>query len=156
MEELYLTEIDIERYFRDADTFISKYKDILSCYDRIVAVSRGGLVLSQLLSYKLGIKDIHVLCLSTYGEEETKLVNPFDFTLITPKTLVVDDLVDSGATYKFIANQLGEGSNFTMVALYNKGTTYPNLLTLKKVRGWVVFNWDSNFIGRRRWWSSES
>lgn len=93
-------------------------------YKGIVAVARGGLGVATLLSRLLDIKLIDVLCMASYDKTSNMQTTTQIFK--TPDTaildkgkdwLVVDDLIDSGDTYKYIKTILPYGD---FCCLYNK------------------------------------
>lgn len=106
-------------------------------FDRIATISRGGLVPARLIADYFGIKKI--------------IVDP---KKIPKKTLFVDDIYDSGDTFKKIIPLVQTPSKFlyaTIVA--RKGVKYPSqLVYAKKTIGkeYVVFPWDRLEFERTR------
>ncbi|MDE5285506.1 MAG: xanthine phosphoribosyltransferase [Buchnera aphidicola] len=74
------------------------------CWNSIIAVSRGGLVPSALLARELGIRCVDTICISSYHYDSLKKnreiikISPSD----SEKTIIIDDLVDTGGTAKII------------------------------------------------------
>jgi xanthine phosphoribosyltransferase len=75
-------------------------------YNKIIAVSRGGLVPSALLARELGIRYVDTICIASYNNEflkkNRKIIKKPQEDGCT--TVVVDDLVDTGGTAKIIRN----------------------------------------------------
>lgn len=98
-------------------------------FDKIATVSRGGLVPARLIADHFNIKKILV-----------------DKKVISEKTLFVDDIYDSGDTFKKIIPLVKEPKNFVYATLMaRKGVSYPKqLVHAKKTHGkeYVVFPWD--------------
>ncbi|MDE1769241.1 MAG: phosphoribosyltransferase [Thaumarchaeota archaeon] len=98
-------------------------------FDRIATVSRGGLVPARLVADHFNIKKIRI-----------------DKKKIPKRTLFVDDIYDSGDTFKRIFPLVKDSKNFTYATLIaRKGVKYPKqLVYAKKTRGkeYVVFPWD--------------
>lgn len=98
-------------------------------FDRISTISRGGLVPARLVADHFNIKKILV-----------------DKNVIPKRTLFVDDIYDSGATYKKIIPRVRDSKNFVYATLVaRKGISYPKqLVYAKKTKGreYVVFPWD--------------
>ena len=98
-------------------------------FSSITTVSRGGLIPSRLLADHLGIKTIFV-----------------DKKKISSDSLFVDDIFDTGDTFKKIISKTDIPSKLTFVTLFaRRGKKYPqNLLYAKKTNddGYVVFPWD--------------
>jgi hypoxanthine phosphoribosyltransferase len=93
-------------------------------FDNIYGIPRGGLVVAVALSHKIEIPVI------------------LDSKDITNKTLVVDDIVDSGKT----VSKLFEGDKIAMVAslFYDKNTIYIPQFVPNLKEEWVVFPWETN------------
>ena len=98
-------------------------------FDRIATVSRGGLVPARLIADHFNIKKIRI-----------------DKKKIPKRTLFVDDIYDSGDTFKRISPLVKDHENFVYATLVaRKGVKYPkNLIYAKKTHGkeYVVFPWD--------------
>ena len=108
------------------------YKKITSLskdFTSISTISRGGLVPSRLLADHLGIDVILV-----------------DKNQIPSDSLFVDDIYDSGNTFKKILPKIVEPSNFVYATLFaRRGKTYPKQLVYsQKTKGteYIVFPWD--------------
>ena len=121
-----LTWKDIESYVEILSDNIKKTKFE---FDRIATVSRGGLVPARLIADHFNIKKILV-----------------DKNVIPKRTLFVDDIYDSGDTFKRIIPLVKEPKDFVYATLVvRKGITCPKqLVYAKKTRGreYVVFPWD--------------
>jgi len=98
-------------------------------FDMIATISRGGLVPARLVADHFNIKKILV-----------------DKNAIPKRTLFVDDIYDSGTTYKKIIPLVRDSKNFVYATLVaRKGISYPKqLVYAKKTKGreYVVFPWD--------------
>jgi uncharacterized protein len=98
-------------------------------FDAIATVSRGGLVPARLIADHFNIKKILV-----------------DKNTIPKRTLFVDDIYDSGNTFKRIISLVKEPKNFVYATLIvRKGVSCPkHLVYAKKTCGkeYVVFPWD--------------
>jgi hypoxanthine phosphoribosyltransferase len=117
----------------EIDSLIQKLSDDLSKYPKkfssISTLSRGGLVPSRLLADHLGIEKIHV--------DESK---------ISSNSIFVDDIFDSGDTFKEILSKIDDSSKLCYVTLFARcGKTYPQQLiygTQTDNDAYVVFPWD--------------
>lgn len=98
-------------------------------FSTITTLSRGGLIPARLLADHLGIQKI--------------LVDP---KTISSDSLVVDDIFDSGNTFKKIQSLVDDSSRLFFVTLFaRRGKQYPNQLVYAKQtndNGYVVFPWD--------------
>ena len=131
-------------------------------YDLIVTASRGGLIPSGMISYKLGIKDFVIVKISSYDDEtdtqldETKIdaLSNFDTDKIkaAKNILIIDDIVDTGNTMgklKEIVNQYKDGKpcikSFSIVNKLDSEHFAAPDITLFDMIGddsWIVFPWD--------------
>ncbi|MEO9308475.1 MAG: phosphoribosyltransferase [Nitrososphaera sp.] len=122
----YLTWKEIEQH---VSLLVKKIEKTGFEFDKIATVSRGGLVPARLVADYFNIKVIQV-----------------DGKKIFKKTLFVDDIYDSGNTFRKIFPRVEHPKKFLYATLVaRKGITYPeNLVYGKKTRGceYVVFPWD--------------
>ena len=98
-------------------------------FSSITTVSRGGLIPSRLLADSLGIKTIFV-----------------DQKIISPNSLFVDDIFDSGKTFYHILPNVDDSSKFVFATLFaRRGMKYPDQLVYAETTfddSYVVFPWD--------------
>ncbi len=98
-------------------------------FSSISTISRGGLVPARLLADHLGLDII--------------VVNP---KKIPSDSIFVDDIYDSGNTFKKIINKVNQPSDFLYATLFaRRGKKYPKqLIYAKKTKNnsYVVFPWD--------------
>jgi len=95
----------------------------------IATISRGGLVPSRLLADHLGINTIVV-----------------DPKKISSDSIFVDDIYDSGTTFKKIINRVDHPSELVYVTLFaRRGKKYPKQLIFAKktnTNSYIVYPWD--------------
>ena len=98
-------------------------------FNSISTISRGGLVLSRLMADRLDIHEILV-----------------DKNKIPSDSLFVDDIYDSGDTFKKILSKVENPDSLVYATLYaRKGKRYPKqLVYAKQTRGneYIVYPWD--------------
>ena len=98
-------------------------------FSSISTISRGGLVPARLLADHMGIDTILV-----------------DKNKIPSDSLFVDDIYDSGNTFKKILPKITDPSNFVYATLFaRRGKKYPKQLVYsKKTKGneYIVYPWD--------------
>jgi xanthine phosphoribosyltransferase len=120
-------------------------------FARIVAVARGGLVPAAILARELGIRRVETLAIASYDDRTRGapiiLAAPgplaADGGPAGAATLVVDDLVDTGATARVI-RELLPGAVFA--TLYAKPLGHPlvdDTITLFSQDTWLLFPWDT-------------
>jgi len=98
-------------------------------FSSISTISRGGLVPARLLADHLGLDIILV-----------------DQKKISSDSIFVDDIYDSGNTFKKIINKVDSHSNFVYATLFaRRGKKYPKqLIYAKKTsdNSYIVYPWD--------------
>ena len=112
----------------------------------LVAVSRGGLVPTQLIAYKLNIKDIRIMKLASYSDdnERSSIMDSSTDRLYDGKNVyIIDDLADSGETIRYIRKNYPSSNICTMLIKSCCGEM-PDITTSKVIDGktWLVFPWD--------------
>ncbi len=122
--ELAWTDIDSQ-----VNTLVNKIKKTRFEFDKIATVTRGGLIPARLIADRFDIKKILV-----------------DRPKIYRKTLFVDDIYDTGNTFRKVIPKVVDKKNFVFATLVaRKGIKYPKqLIYAKKTRDreYVVFPWD--------------
>ena len=122
--ELAWAEIDSQ-----VKILVDKIKKTGFEFDKIATVTRGGLIPARLVADQFDIKKILVDRLKIYR-----------------KTLFVDDIYDTGNTFKKIIPKVIDKKNFVFATLVaRKGIKYPKQLVYAKKtidREYVVFPWD--------------
>ena len=98
-------------------------------FSSISTISRGGLVPARLLADHLAIDKILV-------DKDTIPIN----------SLFVDDIYDSGDTFRKIISKVADPQNFVYATLFaRKGKKYPKQLVFaQKTRGneYIIYPWD--------------
>jgi len=112
-------------------------------WEGIIAVTRGGMVPAAILSRELGIRKVDTVCISSYDEQRQGQLELLKSTSYSGEGwLVVDDLVDSGATLKFVRELLPD---VYMTTVYAKPAGKPMVdLYMRDVpqEVWINFPWD--------------
>ena len=134
-----------ETLHRDTRTLAERLREV-GTWDALVAVTRGGLIPAAIVARELDIRFVDTICLSSY-EGRTRgglrlLKNP-DTALAGKKVLVIDDLVDSGATANAVRELL---PNAHIATLYAKPAGLASVDTyLMEVaqESWIVFPWEA-------------
>ena len=112
----------------------------------LVAVSRGGLIPAQLVAYKLNIRDVRVMKLISYDEnnqrgeiQDISTDRLFDGEYV----YVIDDLADSGATIKYIRDKFPSVRICTLL-MKKDCTERPDICIREGLEKdtWLIFPWD--------------
>lgn len=119
-------------------------------YEGILCVTRGGLIPSGILSELLSIYHVETVCIQSYDEETNqqtkfKVLKPLPEQIVADKGkgwLVVDDLVDSGKTLRYIRESIPEAL-FCVLYAKPEGKSCCDLYITDKAQGqWIVFPWE--------------
>lgn len=135
--------ISWEAFHQDVDTLAEKLK-ALGTWERLVVIARGGLAPAAYLSQCLDIRLVETVCLASYFSENSQsrlevLTEVADKDL---KTLVIDDLVDSGTTLKFLRQTL-PSAHCAVVYAKPKGLDQVDTFARQVAQDkWLVFPWE--------------
>lgn len=106
-----------------------KINDLNRTFTSISTISRGGLVPARLLADQLGIETIFV-----------------DKNKIPSDSIFIDDIYDSGKTFKKIIPKIEDPSKLVFVTLFaRRGKRYPKQLLFAKktiANEYIVYPWD--------------
>lgn len=119
-------------------------------FEAIVCVTRGGLVPAAIVARELGLRIIETVCVVSYRDYQTqgqlqvlKGISPEIARLGGGKgVLIVDDLVDTGATAKIVRQML---PNAHFATIYAKPLGRPMIdtfVTEVSQDTWIYFPWD--------------
>jgi len=135
------------------------YKEQLEGVDTILCITRGGMVFASILAYKLGIKNIININVSSYTDENKQeelrigKLSKKDIKRLNNanRFVLIDDIIDSGNTIIAVTNYLDDTvtpealKNATSFVVVNKWEIYNEHLSLFDYVGddrWVIFEWD--------------
>ena len=119
-------------------------------FDALVAVTRGGLVPAAIVARELGVRMIETVCIASYHDYKTqggltvlKTVSPEVARLDAgAKVLIVDDLVDTGATAKLVREMLPRAHFATVYAKPLGRPMVDTFITEVSQDTWIYFPWD--------------
>jgi xanthine phosphoribosyltransferase len=119
-------------------------------FSAIVAVTRGGLVPAGVVARELGIRVIDTICVASYSEEtqrgDVRVLKPLSETILTlpsEEVLIVDDLVDTGATAKVVRALLPKAHFATVYAKPQGRPLVDTFVTEVSQDTWIFFPWDT-------------
>ena len=140
-----------EKYFISWEEFHSHTKQLAKIlqkkgdFDRIVSVSRGGLLPAGILAYEMNIRSCDTINISGYDEDFRRDDSEMEYSIalsnINERTIFVDDLADTGRTIKIIKKQYPQ-AHIACVYAKPKGQKCPDTFFLALPEKWVVFPWD--------------
>jgi xanthine phosphoribosyltransferase len=112
----------------------------------IIAVARGGLVPAAIVARELDIRLVDTVCVSSYGDDNQRGAA----TVHKPVEgdgagwLVVDDLVDSGATFRQLRKMLPKAHFATVYVKPDGADTVDTTVIPIDQEIWLVFPWDDD------------
>jgi len=122
----------------------------LGTFDAIVAITRGGLVPAAIVSRELNIRVVESVAVKSYDHKsqgEIRVLKPISAQILElarsgGKVLIVDDLVDTGATARAVRDML-PGAHFATVYAKPKGRDMVDtFITEVSQDTWIFFPWD--------------
>jgi len=120
-------------------------------FDGIVTVTRGGLVPTAIVARELDIRVIETVCIASYHDYKTqgglrvlKTIAP-DIAKLDAgaRILIVDDLVDTGATAKVVREMLPKAHFATVYAKPLGRPMVDTFITEVSQDTWIYFPWDT-------------
>ncbi len=115
----------------------------------MVAITRGGLVPATIVARELNIRLVETVSVKSYDHKDQgqiKIIKPISAAVVelcrSGKVLIVDDLVDTGATATAVRQMLPEAH---FAAVYAKPMGRPlvdTFITEVSQDTWIYFPWD--------------
>lgn len=138
-----------ENFKQDANELIYKVKEYNP--DAIVAIARGGLSLSHLMAEGLEIRNVQSLQTQLYDNIDKRdsitIFNNCQFKDVK-RVLVVDDIADSGDTFKCVINSLKSKNPYvefkTAALFYKKTSIYEPHFWINEAEEWIEFFWQKS------------
>jgi xanthine phosphoribosyltransferase len=122
----------------------------LGTFDAVVAIARGGLVPATIVARELNIRVIESVAVKSYDHQskgDVRVLKPiseqiFELSRSGGKILIVDDLVDTGATARAVREML-PGAHFATVYAKPMGRELVDtFITEVSQDTWIFFPWD--------------
>ena len=119
-------------------------------FEACVAITRGGLVPAAIVARELNIRTVDCVAVKSYDHQnqgQIKLLKAIDPEIVAKakagkKVLIVDDLVDTGATARAVRDML-PGAHFATVYAKPKGREMVDtFITEVSQDTWIFFPWD--------------
>ena len=130
----------------------------LGPFEGLVAVTRGGLVPAAIVARELEIRLIDTACMASYNGQERGQVEILKTASLAGDGtgwLIVDDLVDTGETYKSLRALMPQAHFATVYAKPAGRPLVDTFVTEVSQDTWIFFPWDMEpqpstpIIGRR-------
>ncbi len=119
-------------------------------FEAVIAIARGGLVPAAIVARELNIRNIESVAVKSYDHQaqgEVKVLKAISPSILERaraggKMLIVDDLVDTGATARIVREML-PGAHFATVYAKPKGREMVDtFITEVSQDTWIFFPWD--------------
>lgn len=119
-------------------------------FDAVVAIARGGLVPAAIVARELNIRVVESVAIKSYDHKnqgQIRVLKPISELVLEMarsgrKVLIVDDLVDTGATARVVREML-PGAHFATVYAKPKGRELVDtFITEVSQDTWIFFPWD--------------
>jgi xanthine phosphoribosyltransferase len=116
-------------------------------FEAMVAITRGGLVPAAIVARELNIRLVETVSVKSYDHKDQggiEILKSITDTIINAKgkVLIVDDLVDTGATARAVRNML-PGAHFATVYAKPLGRELVDTFVTEVSQDtWIYFPWD--------------
>ena len=112
-------------------------------WDRVVAITRGGLVPAAIVSRELEVRLIDTVCVSSYDHQKQGELNVLKGVAEdSDTTLIIDDLVDTGKTARLVREMLPSAHFATIYAKPAGRPLVDTFVTEVSQDTWIHFPWD--------------
>jgi len=137
-----------QKFYRDCLFLAKKIKKAQEKIDRIIAISRGGLIPSRILSDYLQLP-ISNIVISSYKNlkqlKEPEIIEVAEINLQNQTILIVDEVSDTGKTFlralRYFKDQKLK-KIITASPYIKPKTKFVPDFWLKKIDAWIVFPYD--------------
>ena len=116
-------------------------------FEAIVTITRGGLVPAAIVARELGIRIIETISISSYRDKaqgDIAVLKSIAAEILSREAgvLVVDDLVDTGATARIVRDLLPRAHFATVYAKPQGRPLVDTFITEVSQDTWIYFPWD--------------
>ena len=136
-----------DEYYYDVATLVQRYKKIT--YPHIISIYRGSLPLGVHLSNILKCPLSIVKYQSRDGQDSKaewllNLTNERKNPKFFPHLIVVDDIYDTGKTFRAVKDlpEFQDNPDYTLVALYGNKNDDGVVYLHEQLYRWIVFPWE--------------
>ncbi len=148
-----LYPVSWDQFHRDARALAWRLAN-LGPFDGLVAVTRGGLVPAAIVAREIGLRVIETVSVASYsgGEDvpetergQVRVIKPLAASFLDARgarLLVVDDLVDTGATARMLRELLPHAHLATVYAKPEGRPLVDTFITEVSQDTWINFPWD--------------
>jgi len=138
-----------DQFHRDARALAWRLTSV-GPFEALIAVTRGGLVPAAIVARELDIRMIETVCVASYHDYKTQgglqVMKPIAPSIRAAddggKLLIVDDLVDTGATARIVREMLPKAHFATVYAKPQGRPMVDTFITEVSQDTWIYFPWD--------------
>ena len=139
MNKVYYSEDQINQMI---DELIEKIQSSGECFTQVIGIKNGGIPISTRIAQILNVAHTPVRISHYVGD--TKRQSPVVHTADIPNghVLVVDDLVDTGATMSTFYHYFGNHGMIAVLFWNTRAQPKPDFYVQEKPDAWIVFPWE--------------
>lgn len=139
-----------DQFHRDCRALTWRLNEV-GPFNAVIAITRGGLVPAAIVARELGIRVIDTVCIASYDHDKQgslQLLKPIAADIValgggTGKgVLIVDDLVDTGATARMVRDMMPAAHFATVYAKPLGRPLVDTFITEVSQDTWIYFPWD--------------
>lgn len=137
--------ISWDQLHRDCRALTHELLSLEQKWDGIIAITRGGMIPAGIIARELGIRVVDTISVRTYSHKEISepvILNNATATTDGENFLLIDDLVDTGKTAKFVQQCLPKAYFATIYAKPEGRPLVDNFITEFPQDTWIYFPWD--------------
>jgi len=135
-----------DQIHRDSVILSNKIKESGIEFDGIVAITKGGLFPSAIISRELKINYVDTFCINSYKDKKQNVMNIIKLCNMGDKRLLfIDDLVDTGNTVNEIKKHINLNEFDKFSVLYTKPLGHDEIdfyVSKFEQNTWIVFPWE--------------
>lgn len=122
-------------------------------FDSVVGVSRGGLIPATIIAEHLNVRELRTVGVRSYqlngiGKRRDSILYQSCSPYLVGKVLIIDDISDTGETFKFLLDHFSRNKNITSITtcslFVRRSSNYiPDYYHTDIVgNDWIVFPWE--------------
>jgi xanthine phosphoribosyltransferase len=141
-------QVSWDQFHRDARALAWRLSSV-GPFEAVVAITRGGLVPAAIVARELGIRVIETVCVASYDYDKQGMITVLKS--VSPDVvgrdqgqgiLIIDDLVDTGATAKVVRELLPKAHFATVYAKPQGRPLVDSFITEVSQDTWIYLPWD--------------
>ena len=122
-------------------------------FDSVVGVSRGGLIPATIIAECMNVRELRTMGVRSYqlngiSKRKDSVLYQSCSPYLVGKVLLIDDISDTGETFKFLIDHIGRNKNVTSLTtcslFVRRSSSYiPDYYHTDIVgNDWIVFPWE--------------